>query len=77
LLEDPERWNKLATRLDRRSFVKSLGNVGRIRNDVMHFDPDGILPEKLTALRNFALFLRRLDSIEVVQTSQRASPSGT
>jgi CBS domain-containing protein len=63
LLEDGDRWNKLAISIDRATFCKQLDGVRRIRNDVMHFDPDGIPPSDLDHLRDFARFLQRLQSI--------------
>jgi hypothetical protein len=51
--------------LDRKAFIENLNSVPRIRNDVMHFDPDGIPPEDLQVLRLFAAFLARLRSIGV------------
>jgi CBS domain-containing protein len=42
LLEEPGRWSRVKLRLDRKEFVKLLDQVRQIRNDVMHFDPDGI-----------------------------------
>jgi hypothetical protein len=63
LLENEERWKKLALSIDRTTFCKKLDDVRRIRNDVMHFDPDGIPPTDLDRLRDFARFLQRLQSI--------------
>jgi CBS domain-containing protein len=60
LLEDPRRWEKLNLRIDRRAFTKDLDEVRRIRNDVMHFDPDGIGEDDLATLRRFVQFLQRL-----------------
>ncbi len=34
-----------------------------IRNEVMHFDPDGISEENLEMLRKFAKFLTRLSDL--------------
>jgi len=65
LIENTELWKKLDVRLDRKSFVANLNKVREIRNDVMHFDPDGIPVEDLDVLRNFASFLARLRSIGV------------
>jgi CBS domain-containing protein len=65
LIDNPDRWKKLNVKLDRNSFVGNLNSVRRIRNDVMHFDPDGIPPEDLNELRNFAGFLARLRNIGV------------
>lgn len=64
LLENEDRWNKLGTTLDRKTFCAGLDSVRKIRNDVMHFDPDGILPTDLEQLRHFAKFLQRLQVIQ-------------
>lgn len=63
LLENEKRWNKLALAIDRSTFCKKLDDIRRIRNDVMHFDPDGIPQSDLDRLRDFARFLQRLQSI--------------
>jgi CBS domain-containing protein len=63
LLEDPSKWAKLNLALDRSVFIQRLENVRLIRNDVMHFDPDGIEDDALTVLREFAKFLRALQTI--------------
>lgn len=65
LIENTDLWKKLDVRLDRKSFVANLNKVREIRNDVMHFDPDGIPEEDLQVLRNFARFLSRLRGIGV------------
>jgi len=64
-LEHPERWSKLGLRVDRSTFCKYLDDVRKIRNDVMHFDPDGIPSEDLKRLRDFATFIHRLQSLSV------------
>lgn len=61
LLENPKRWDKLCLKIDRRTFVEDLKRIGRIRNDVMHFDPDGPSPEDLTTLRKCSRFLNDLE----------------
>jgi len=43
--------------------VKELDNVRLIRNDVMHFDPDGISDDDLQALRRLVAFLQKLRDI--------------
>ena len=58
LLESPDRWNRLDLRIDRSYFCGRLEFVRKTRNDVMHFDPDGIDPEQLRGLREFAQALR-------------------
>ncbi len=61
LLEKPERWGQLGLAIDRVLFCKDLDQVRKIRNDVTHFDPDGITPSDLDALRNFTSFLKQLE----------------
>lgn len=58
LLEKPENWNVLSLDLDRRSFCAELNRVRRIRNDVMHFNPDRILDADLETLRDMVKFLQ-------------------
>ncbi len=59
------RWKKVKVSIDRAVFCTQLNKVREIRNDVMHFDPDGILPADLERLRDFAHFLQRLQTIGV------------
>jgi CBS domain-containing protein len=63
LLEEPKRWDRLQLQVDRAVFVRQLDRVREIRNDVMHFDPDNIPPSDVEALRDFARFLRTLQTI--------------
>jgi len=63
LLENPERWAKLGLSIDRSVFVQQLEKVRAIRNDVMHFDPDGPVPSDLETLRHFAHFMQELHTI--------------
>jgi len=60
LLQLPENWDRLGINIEREVFCKSLDAVRKIRNDVMHFDPDGIEPEELQKLRQFTRFMRQL-----------------
>jgi len=66
LLENPERWDKLNITVDRKTCLEKFESVRRIRNDVMHFDPDGIPEKDLITLREFARFLQRLQIIDVI-----------
>ena len=66
LLENPERWDKLHITVDRKTCMEKFESVRRIRNDVMHFDPDGIPEKDLMTLREFARFLQRLQIIDVI-----------
>jgi CBS domain-containing protein len=65
LLQNPDQWEKLGVTIDRSVVVKQLDIVRHIRNDVMHFDPDGIPEEDLGALRDLARFLQTLQAIGV------------
>lgn len=63
LLENAEHWERLELHLDRKVFIKDLGKIRIIRNEVMHFDPDGISEDDLATLRKFARFLTRLSNV--------------
>jgi len=63
LLEEPSRWGRLNLQIDRVVFTRLLERVREIRNDVMHFDPDGIPDDDLEVLRDFSRFLRTLQGI--------------
>lgn len=65
LFENETSWARLQLPIDRRVFVRDLETVRRIRNDVMHFDPDGVPPADLDTLRRFATFLQRLQTLGV------------
>jgi len=63
LLEPEKHWLKLKLEIDRVEFVKRLHEIREIRNDVMHFDPDGLDEGDLKNLRDFAQFLKRLRDV--------------
>jgi CBS domain-containing protein len=63
LLEKQENWGKLGLRVPRATFVKELEEIRRIRNDVMHFDPEGVDGQDLETLRAFVKFLRRIQDV--------------
>ncbi len=60
LLENPKYWEKCKLEIDRAKFIEDLKDVNEVRNDVMHFEPEGIGDEALDRLRQFAQFLSRL-----------------
>lgn len=60
LFENPANWEKLGLPLDRSAFVGRLSDVKRIRNEVMHFHPDGIEDEERATLRRTSRFLQQL-----------------
>lgn len=58
-MENPANWTKIQLALDRVIFTKTLNEVRLVRNDVMHFDPDGVDALQLEKLRQFSSFLDR------------------
>ena len=60
LLEKPEHWQRLGVGLDRKTFVTQLSEVREIRNDVMHFHPDGLSADELQRLKNVRRLLQRV-----------------
>jgi CBS domain-containing protein len=62
LLENPTNWSKLGINLERSLFVNQLNEVREIRNDVMHFNPEGIEEKDMLALRRFSSFLESIVS---------------
>src|SRR5205814_2013936 len=59
VLENPALWSRLGWDLDQKSFVARLGEIRRIRNDVMHFNPDPVPPNTVDQLRSINEVLRR------------------
>jgi len=66
LLEKPERWNKLGLSISREPFIKQLDEIRQIRNDVMHFDPDGISEQDMETLRRFVRLMQELANMGVI-----------
>jgi hypothetical protein len=66
LVREESRWKKLSLAVDRAGFCSSLDRIRELRNDVMHFDPDGLEPSDMEFLREFAEFLRKLRAIGAV-----------
>ena len=60
LLETPEHWNTLDLAISRNVFTTRLDHVRKLRNDVMHFDPDPLDDKDIQALRTFVDFMRDL-----------------
>jgi predicted transcriptional regulator len=64
LLQNPANWSKLDLQLDRNTFVADLDEIREIRNDIMHFDPDGIAEDELRKVREFANLLRQVQHVQ-------------
>lgn len=60
ILSNPENWDKLNLKIERSYFIKHLDKIRIIRNDVMHFDPEGITKEQKNDLNKMAKFLMEL-----------------
>lgn len=60
LLEKPDNWEQVGLGLDRKTFVKQLVEVRDIRNDVMHFNPDGLEEDDLQRLKDVRRLLQRV-----------------
>ena len=60
LLQNPNNWSRLNLPVDKGAFTKHLDRVREIRNDVMHFDPDGLEPEHEMTIQDLARFFRDL-----------------
>lgn len=65
LMEKEDNWIKVKVEIDRVTFIAQLNRVKDIRNDVMHFEPDGLDDDDLKFLREFAQFLKRLRDVGV------------
>jgi predicted transcriptional regulator len=63
LVDKPENWNRLGLPLDRCTIVELLTKVNVTRNDVMHFDPDGIADQDLDRLRSTVELLERISEL--------------
>lgn len=62
LLENPGNWSKLCINIERSLFIEQLDEVRQIRNDVMHFNPEGIEDKDMATLRRFSSFLESIVS---------------
>ncbi len=60
LFQHPQVWERLNLRIDRVVLTNLLDDVRKIRNDVMHFDPDPMTPEELGTLKTAVHFMQEL-----------------
>ncbi len=58
IFESRERWEALGWEIDRQVFVESLSTLRELRNEIMHFSPDPLEEEKLTAVRHLLKWLK-------------------
>lgn len=61
LIENPKQWERIGLKsVDRTLFVQSLNEVREIRNDIMHFDPEGIDDSFKAKLKSMGEYLAKL-----------------
>jgi predicted transcriptional regulator len=60
IIENPDNWERLKLSIERSHFIKQLHKIRDIRNDVMHFDPEGITNEQREDLLKMSKFLMEL-----------------
>jgi hypothetical protein len=60
LCQHPKIWGKLNMKIDSSTLSKLLESVRRIRNDVMHFDPDPMTDHELGVLKQTVRFMQEL-----------------
>jgi predicted transcriptional regulator len=58
ILANPDCWEQVGWPLDRAEVRSVMEEVREVRNDVMHFNPDPIEPDRLGKLRGFVDLLR-------------------
>lgn len=64
IIQKPENWDRLQLNIERTHFIKHLDNIREIRNDIMHFEPDGINPGQKEELVKMAKFLTEVIKFE-------------
>lgn len=64
-LQNPNNWERLGMNIDRVIFCEKLDEIRIIRNQVMHFDPDGLEDGQMESLKEFFLFLKKFHEIIV------------
>lgn len=58
VLENPEGWKRLGWPVNRKAFSDQLGVIVKIRNDVMHFNPDPLPEDCVVQLKSMISLLR-------------------
>ena len=66
LLGKKENWDRLELGIDRQIFIKQLDSVRMIRNDVMHFNTDGLDDTDVKKLEDVVEFFRDLTYMRAI-----------
>ncbi|MEA4991702.1 hypothetical protein SDC9_28500 [bioreactor metagenome] len=64
LLQREKNWTNVGLPIDKDLFLKKLDEIRKIRNDVMHFDPDGISSGQLEELRKIVNLINKIFSMK-------------
>lgn len=67
LLGDKDNWKQLGLGIDRGEFIQNLDSVRKTRNEIMHFNPDGIDDDQRRTIRSVARFLDQLARLTPAQ----------
>lgn len=57
-----EQWEKLSIAAERKTFIQNLDAIRNIRNEIMHFRPEGINAAKKSQIESMVKYLRQLTS---------------
>ena len=66
LLENPAHWGLLDLKIDRKEFVAHLNKIRDIRNDIMHFRPEGLGEDEVKLLQDVGKFFEELAHIGAI-----------
>ncbi|MBQ1075431.1 hypothetical protein KBX06_20005 [Micromonospora sp. C31] len=58
VLDNAACWGQLGWPLNRGRFIERLNELRKVRNNVMHFNPDPVRPAEVAKLRNFLSLIR-------------------
>lgn len=76
ILKEKSNWDKLHINVDQDIFIKKLDEVREIRNDVMHFDPDGISDDQKKLLNSVAESLININKYSSLNQESEAATIG-
>lgn len=68
LFNMPNLWKKMNVQIDRKVFTAHLDAIRVIRNDIMHFDPDGLTDEQNRELRDFLGLVHKMDDVGLLES---------
>ncbi len=65
LFEHPHIWEKLDLKIDRMVLTRLLDDVRKVRNDVMHFDPDPMTHDELSILKRAVRLMQEVYTVSL------------